>query len=92
MSKAQGLPMTTIVLIILVIVVLVGVLLFFFKGLGSGKEGVTEQTIYGKCQAECLKLNQGGISCSTYKSTSNKAGVNCCNYLDCDKPDGTACC
>jgi len=88
--KAQGLTISTIVIIVMVVVTLVGVLLFFYSGMGGGKESVNQQQIYAKCQNLCLRLRQGGITCSYYNNTvTNDAGVNCCKYLSCE---GVTCC
>jgi len=87
--KAQGLTISTIVIIVMVVVTLVAVLLLFYGGMGGGKESVNQQQIYAKCQNLCLRLQQGGITCSTYRSTLNAAGVDCCKYLSCE---GITCC
>ena len=53
-KKAQGLPMSTIIIIILVLFVLAGVGIFFFTQFGAGGEGAS--------QAQCIQM------CQTIKS------------------------
>lgn len=54
--KAQGLPITTIVLIVLAVVSLVVILLFFFGVFQQGKSTTQEQGDFAKCNAICTKI------------------------------------
>jgi len=54
--KAQGLPITTIVLIVLAVVSLVVILLFFFGVFQQGKSTTQEQGNFAKCNAICTKI------------------------------------
>lgn len=50
-KKAQGLPMTTIVLILISLLVLVTVAIFFFGQMGQTSGGATESQCIAKCQS-----------------------------------------
>jgi flagellar basal body-associated protein FliL len=52
-SKAQGLPINTIILIVIAIVVLAAVLLFFFTGFGKPSGTLSEQQALSNCQSKC---------------------------------------
>ena len=80
-KKAQGLPMTTIVLLILVVIVLVGVAIFFFVGFGEGQVGIREQIILSRCQSECAKIQAGGVK-TDYCQTIVEGG-SCNDYMSC---------
>ena len=70
MQKAQGLPMTTIVLIIIVLIVLVVVALFFFTSFGRGSGSVN----VFQCQQQCSTINTlitAGQICSTSVSSND---------------------
>ena len=73
MKKAQGLPITTVVLIVICIMVLVVIVLFFFGGFGSGQSSVNTF----QCQQQCQTINvliNGKQVCST--STATIATIN----------------
>jgi len=53
MEKAQGLPITTVVLIVICILVLVVIILFFLGGFGSGQSSVNTF----QCQQQCQTIN-----------------------------------
>ena len=53
MEKAQGLPITTVVLIAICIMVLVIIILFFLGGFGSGTNSVNTF----QCQQMCQTIN-----------------------------------
>ena len=85
-KKAQGLPMTTIVLIILVIIVLVGVAIFFFTSFGEGQKGVSDQIIFSRCQSACARIQAGG---SKNEYCSHGESPEFCNdYMSCEYPEG----
>ena len=86
--KAQGLPMQTIVLIIMVVVVLVAVLLFYFGGFGEGEETVGEQNVFGRCQAECLKISAGAAQADTnWDDPLGDGNYDCDDYIDINECD-----
>ena len=86
-KKAQGLPMTTIVLIILVIIVLVGVAIFFFTSFGEGQKGVSEQIIFSRCQSACARIQAGATKDDVEFCNIDGADTKCTDYMSCEYPD-----
>ena len=88
-KRAQGLPMTTIVILILVVIVLVGVAIFFFTGFAGGQEGLKEQMILSRCQTECGKILAGASESNTNFCKNYGGEVDCNEYMSCVYPDET---
>jgi len=64
MKKAQGLPITTVVLIVICIMVLVVIVLFFFGGFGSGQSSVNTFQCQQQCQTINVLINGKQMCCS----------------------------
>ena len=83
--KAQGLPMSTIILFILVLLVLVGVGIFFFTQFATGEKGVSGANCLQLCQsvnayyASNTSMTEADVKSSTvWKEFDAKCdGVDC---------------
>jgi hypothetical protein len=76
--KAQGLPISTVVLIVLGVTVLIAVIIFFLSGMGSGQSGISTF----QCQQMCETINtliQGKQICCGITDASCLKGVTSIN-------------
>jgi len=93
MEKAQGLPITTVVLIVICILVLVVIILFFLGGFGSGQSSVNTF----QCQQQCQTINvqvKAGQVCGTTSfdnAAKNYCNANCNSKIRCVLPEGSYC-
>jgi len=69
MEKAQGLPITTVVLIVICILVLVVIILFFLGGFGSGQSSVNTFQCQQQCQTINVLINGKQMCCLSTDST-----------------------
>ena len=86
-KKAQGLPITTVVLIVIILVTLVAVAIFFFSGFDRSSKQVNPGIAIAECQSRCnrakaiapyekdvTKIRTDSEFCTDYK---------CDDYVDC---------
>lgn len=85
MKKAQGLPITTIVLIVIVLIVLIAVALFFFSGFDKATEQTDPSINIAKCQARCAtaKSLASKLDNSNVDHVKDKSGF--CSDVECDE-------
>lgn len=83
--RAQGLPITTIVLIIIAIAVLAGVVLLFYFGWFKPQSSVGEQEMISKCQSLCAQIQAHNpktkSDAASYADTF--CSFNCSDYVTC---------
>ena len=72
MKKAQGLPLSTIVLVIIVIVVLAAVVIFFIIYFGKGTAGVDIFQCQQLCQAEKTRFVDNSYTWPTDVTTNSE--------------------
>jgi hypothetical protein len=93
MEKAQGLPITTVVLIVICILVLVVIILFFLGGFGSGQSSVNTFQCQQQCQTiiVTLKANQTCNGIATLNTAISYCNSGCKTKAPCILPPGNYC-
>ncbi len=85
--RAQGLPITTIVLIIIAIAVLAGVVLLFYFGWFKPQSSVGEQEMISKCQSLCAQIQAHNpktkSDVTNYLDGFCSYKYNCSDYVTC---------
>lgn len=78
-KKAQGMPISTLVIIILVVIVLVAVGIIFFSGMTSGRAGIESGTTAAETGTTEFQTEKTGSG--VFKSCNTKTGSYNCGKL-----------
>ncbi|HDQ59994.1 MAG TPA: hypothetical protein ENN30_02260 [Candidatus Woesearchaeota archaeon] len=87
-KKAQGLPITTIVLMVIILVTLVALALFFFSGFGRTSKQVDPGIAIAQCQSRCNRAKALAPYETDINNVKTKSGFcedyDCNEYVECN--------